>query len=286
MIVFISVTLLDFESHGYSILATTNFLTDRFRAVRQDLVIQQMPPDFAVSLLKKIVRYHILLRGLLYQAPIQEFDPVLNEQLLRSYLSDLFEFADQILTDTNDNFDEFEAYRLLLNFNDEAFVTRTMAECLQNRPVFRISAPTSRCEHACAVYLSLFRKNYTRFFKMCEKGFNFLESCCLLEMFALVRVEFLNRLCLAYNNKHLKFNLDIFAKWLSFDAPQQAVQFLRYFQVKTDEFDRNIIFHEKKTFAFRSTIERLDLIKQFTYKKLIGTKKEDQMLASLVNGCK
>lgn len=276
--------MLDLESHGYSILATTNFLTDRLRAVRQDVVIQQMSADFAISLLKKIVRYHIMLRFLLYREPIQEFDPVLNDQLLRSYLSDLFEFADQ--PDTKHNLDEFETYRLLLNFNDEAFVARTMASCLRNRPVFRISAPTSRCEHACAVYLSLIDKNYTRFFKMCERGFTFLESCCLVEMFTSMRVGLLNRLCLAYNNKHFKFNLDVFSEWFVFDNTQQAVIFLKHFEVKTDDSNRNILFHEKKNFVSPSTIERLDLIKQFTYDRLIGVKKEDQMLTELVNKCK
>ena len=241
-----------------------------------------MSPDFAISLLKKIVRYHIMIRFLLYREPIQEFDPVLNEQLLRSYLSDLFEFADQ--SGTKHNLDEFEAYRLLLNFNDEAFVARTMTSCLRDRPFFRISAPTSRCEHACAVYLSLMGKKYTRFYKMCERGFHFLENCCLFEMFTLVRVEMLNRLCLSYNNKHFKFNMNVFAEWLLFDDMEQALIFLKHFEVKTDDTNRNILFHEKKTFVFpSSTIERLDLVKQFTYNRLIGVKKEKQTLMELVN---
>ena len=247
-------------------------------------MIQQLPPEFAINILKKIIRYHILLRWLLYRAPLQDFDPVLNEQLLRSYMSDLFEFGDH-LSHRGEHLDEFEAYRILLNFNDESFIVRSMAEYSFSRSVFRINAPTSRCEHACAVYLSLNKNNYRRFFRMCEQGFNFLESCCLLEMFTVLRVEFLNRLCTAFNNKQLKFNMDSFAKWLSFDSATQAILFVEHFNLTTDGCGKNIIFHPKQMFAIQSTVERLDLVKQSTYRVLIDEKK-DGPFTRIVDRCK
>ena len=104
-------------------LTTTNFVTDRFRAVRQDIIIQQMSWRIAVPILQKIVRYHVYVRFVLYRENLSEFDPALNEQLLQSYLGDLFEYY-HFINEKNqlDSIDEFQIYRLLLNINNQQFI--------------------------------------------------------------------------------------------------------------------------------------------------------------------
>lgn len=272
----LSVSLLDIHSHGHNWLTTTNFVTDRLRAVRQDLVIQHLSAEIAVPILEIIVRYHIFVRYVLYRESIHAHDPTLNDQLLNSYLSDLHGFY-ETQEDEGPNMDEFQSYLVLSNLKSQQFCSQKMKEALVSRKralylkeSTRDANGKSRIEFALSMFVNFQIGNFNQFFRQIYK-LQFLERCCLLYTSTEVRVAFLNVISTAYNSKHFKFSMQTFTDWLLFDNVEESVNFLKHFQFAFDENDAgSVCFREKKAYVLETSKEIQDLTKKFSFNRLLN----------------
>ncbi|CAG7691787.1 unnamed protein product, partial [Allacma fusca] len=59
-----------------------DFVFDRLRSVRQDLVIQRIQDETAISILEVVVRFHLYATFRLEKEPIEKFDPHINRKHL------------------------------------------------------------------------------------------------------------------------------------------------------------------------------------------------------------
>ncbi|XP_019622257.1 PREDICTED: SAC3 domain-containing protein 1-like [Branchiostoma belcheri] len=64
-----------------------NFISDRLRAVRQDMVVQRVKGHTCVTVLEKAVRFHVYAAYRLCESSLQQFDPHLNNQQLENCLT-------------------------------------------------------------------------------------------------------------------------------------------------------------------------------------------------------
>jgi len=81
------------ERRDVAVAQRHHFISDRLRAVRQDLAVQGVPrgasqeSQAAVSLLAACVRYYILQQYRMCDSPLADFDPVLNVKQLQEVLA-------------------------------------------------------------------------------------------------------------------------------------------------------------------------------------------------------
>lgn len=71
-----------------------DFLVDRLRSVRQDMVIQNLSAADSISILQPIVKFHAYAAYKLCKLPISDFDPSLNKKHLQECLKRLLVLYD------------------------------------------------------------------------------------------------------------------------------------------------------------------------------------------------
>ncbi|XP_018331479.1 germinal-center associated nuclear protein [Agrilus planipennis] len=71
------------------------FITDRLRAVRQDMIIQRISRSYCVAILQPIIGFHAYAAYRLCNEPVPNFDPVLNKQHLNECLKMLLSLYDE-----------------------------------------------------------------------------------------------------------------------------------------------------------------------------------------------
>ncbi|XP_072944438.1 germinal-center associated nuclear protein [Epargyreus clarus] len=64
------------------ILVIYNFVTDRLRAVRQDMIIQELKPNLRIILLEPMIRFHTYFGYLLCEESLNDYSPTLNRNFL------------------------------------------------------------------------------------------------------------------------------------------------------------------------------------------------------------
>ncbi|EDO34367.1 predicted protein, partial [Nematostella vectensis] len=92
-----------------------NFIFDRIRAIRQDMVIQRVADETAVSILEQATRFHILSHHKLAGMPIEDFDPKINGIHTTECLKRLLVLYKHVFSR---NRPEFESYYLLCNLDN------------------------------------------------------------------------------------------------------------------------------------------------------------------------
>ncbi|CAG5134377.1 unnamed protein product, partial [Candidula unifasciata] len=98
------------------------FVFDRLRAVRQDMVIQDITGTDAICLLEQIVRFHVYASYRLRGCDLAVFDPVINKQHLLECLKRLL-YLYQVTPGCHNNRAEFESVYLLSNLGDTHALT-------------------------------------------------------------------------------------------------------------------------------------------------------------------
>lgn len=139
-------------------LTKYDFISDRLRAVRQDMIIQNIPKAYAIYLLEPMVRFHaysaymyvnldlLLLKNWdsnfsLCDLDIFKFDPHLNRKTLQESLNNLLVSYEQVessqgherslINHVNVSRPFFEALNLVLNLGNEEILLRTL--CLETK---------------------------------------------------------------------------------------------------------------------------------------------------------
>ncbi|XP_071139710.1 SAC3 domain-containing protein 1-like [Mytilus edulis] len=91
-----------------------DFVFDRLRCIRQDMVIQNIGGSSAINILEKIARFHIYAGYRLCTEPIARFDPKINNQHTQECLKRLL-YVYSVVPGNHDNRQEFESVYLLYN---------------------------------------------------------------------------------------------------------------------------------------------------------------------------
>ncbi|ESO91026.1 hypothetical protein LOTGIDRAFT_217570 [Lottia gigantea] len=110
---------------GQSNIAWSNiydYVFDRLRAVRQDMVIQNIQGLEAISLLEKIVRFYIFMVYRMGTKITPTFDPTINNQHTQECLKRLLSLYDKV-EGQHENQIEFECMYLMFNLGDAAALT-------------------------------------------------------------------------------------------------------------------------------------------------------------------
>lgn len=201
-----------------------NYLWNRTRAIRNDLMQQQLIDAVAVVIMERCTRFHIYAAVRLCQEPPDLFDAKMNTEHLTKSLQTLKELYHD-LGEKGEYFDteaEFRAYEMLLNLNHgETIVTQYS----QYREEVQKS---SHVQFALRVVLALTTNNYVKFYKLI-RGATYLQGCLLHRYFRQVRSKALNTLIRAYipTKTTQTVPLQTIIKTLGFEDESDAVTFLR-----------------------------------------------------------
>ena len=252
---FLTTDVLSEERHGYSWLEIYNFVSDRIRCVRQDMVIQRISGNSCIEILEISVRFHIIAMHRLQSEDFNNFDPKLNRDILCSYLSDLLLFYTE--SPQSKNVDEFYSYHILLNLSTH----QVLHKFLSSRESLSCSGTLGLTLQICFAYLL---GNHVKVFRLFG-NLPYVESCCLISFYNPLRLQTLKVLNIAFSSKAQKFPVSVLKDWLKFDSEEQALKFCLAVGLSVE--NNMIGFERKVNLALKWT----DIL-CFTFHKLVDQK--------------
>ncbi|KAK4324325.1 hypothetical protein Pmani_005040 [Petrolisthes manimaculis] len=209
------------DEKGMEVDVWYNYLWNRTRAVRNDLMQQQLTDEVAVVIMERCTRFHIYAAARLCEEPPDLFDTKMNTEHLTKSLQTLKELYHD-LAERGEYFDteaEFRAYEMLLNLSDgETIVTQYSK--------FREDVQKScSVQFALKVILAVMFNNYSKFFKLVRQA-SYLQGCLLHRYFRQIRVRGLDTMIKAYKNKQF-VPLSTIRNILGFEDDDDATAFLK-----------------------------------------------------------
>ncbi len=189
------------------------YVFDRLRAVRQDMVIQRISGQPAVTILEAAVRFHVYSGYRLCEAPVGDFDSHINNTHTLECLKRLI-----VLYEENEscraNAGEFIGLYLVYNLAhiDALTCGLTWKSTLSENKLFELSFKLS---------LTAWLGNYARVFKL-AKRLPPLFQCAFHRNLPKLQTESLQVMSSAYNSKALKFNLEHLTDLLRFNNRAEA----------------------------------------------------------------
>ncbi|XP_044756715.1 germinal-center associated nuclear protein [Coccinella septempunctata] len=234
------------EDTRYSWLTKYDFITDRLRAVRQDMIIQNVSRSQAISLLEPMVRFHAYSAYWSCDQDIYHFDPHLNRKTLQECLNNLLILYDQVEKFPSSHYEErflnhinisrpfFEALNLILNLGNEEILFRLI--CLPTK--FR----TSIVKTAILMAVNYMRKNFVKVCRYIRDLTPLLAGISILQL-PVVRRKTLQIMSVAYSSKNLKFPLHDLKQLLIYESINDVFEDCTHFGLHTNEdcvhFDKN-----------------------------------------------
>lgn len=174
-----------------------DFVFDRLRSVRQDVVVQCMDGVKAITLMEQMVCFHAYAGYRLCEAPLDAFDPVINDQHLLECLKRLLRLY-ATNTGPHDMQAQFEAVYLSHNLGS----TDSLRHALSLPDTIR---QTKIVREALAVNLAFLQGNYARFFRLMSRMTSTLSLCSLHRHFPHVRMHGLRVMSAAYSSKNCHY---------------------------------------------------------------------------------
>ena len=262
--------IVDQDKHGKSWVEIFEFVSNRVRAIRQDMVVQRIQGDVVVDILKKAVRFHIVVMEECKSE--RNFDRALCLDQLHGCLLPLMEYVKTIKNVSVEY--ESHLYYVLLNMKSTSLALNSIRDMLQER-IYR-----KENEHEHAIFelaLAYILFNYHRLFKIFER-LPYIASCCLATSVNHLRIKALNIIQKAYSSKNSKLPLETITKWLRFDSCEDAREFCNVLGLNTDN---EFIFLNKTLQIESSEVERLNDRSNW---RLIGIKKFKSVPDFVKNG--
>lgn len=203
-------------SSKQSILCITNFITDRLRAIRQDLIVQQFDFKCGIPILERIIKYHLLVGWLNRRLPRSSFDSTLNRTLLKSYIADLLEYYNMAEINNEEtflkNYPEFISFYILMHLDDSHVINNAYLKCLHLSSDY-ISLDTkllTNALHCCRLYHN---NNYYRLLKIALTELSLLQRLALLHNFSRLRTSYLSIIIAGYSSKIMKLPIKTLSDW-------------------------------------------------------------------------
>ncbi|ESO03260.1 hypothetical protein HELRODRAFT_80342 [Helobdella robusta] len=169
-----------------------NFLWNRMRAIRKDIVQQRLCNERAVQLTEKSTRFHILCSAMLCEEDPSVFDQKINSENLTKCLQSLKElYHDLSLKGIHCCHEaEFRGYMILMNLNNADILSEAQhwpEHILRSEFVVR----------SIAVHTAVTSNNYVKFFRIVRQS-SFLTSCILHRYFNQMRMVAVKRVAKAF----------------------------------------------------------------------------------------
>lgn len=250
--------ILDHEKHGKSWIEIYEFVSDRLRAIRQDMVVQRLGTYESIEILKKAVRFHIVV---MEECKFDfHFDRASCLDQLHACIMPLLSH----IRTTNLTIDrEFDLYHILLNMKSTEIVFESVRNILHDS---LFSKNLSKQDKIMKIASALILSNYQRLFKIFEQ-LPYIASCCLILSLNELRIKLLKTITKAFSTKNLSLPLSAVAEWLKFDSARGAEDFCNDIGLKTE--NGGVIF-ANRAIIDNSKISRLKCGDDW---RLIGIKK-------------
>ncbi|XP_069680940.1 SAC3 domain-containing protein 1 isoform X1 [Periplaneta americana] len=179
-----------------------DFVFDRLRAVRQDLVIQGLNPKHGIMILEPIVRFHCYAGYRLCSQPASKFDATINHTHLLECLTRLLVLYDEVqqCCHVSEERREMEALYLLVALGDGQALTRALQlpTKLRRRGVVHTALVMS---------LAMWNGNYARVCALIPQLPPLLMCAAALQL-PNIRRRALQVMSHAYSCRNLTFPLD------------------------------------------------------------------------------
>ncbi|XP_063377728.1 germinal-center associated nuclear protein [Cydia fagiglandana] len=112
-----------------SIMVIYDFVSDRLRAVRQDMTVQRLSAKECMTLLEPMIRFHVYFGYKLCEYPIAAYDPVLNKKLLLECLKWFLSCSDSMDQIPKDLTTEMEQLKLNSNVANNKSQMENLFKC-------------------------------------------------------------------------------------------------------------------------------------------------------------
>lgn len=213
-----------------------NYLFNRTRALRNDIMQQHLIDANAIYVLERCTRFHIHCSHHLCEESTDYFDPKINAEHLTKSLQSLKELYHD-MSERGQYFKtepEFRAYEILLSVYDGNVIFKIMK--------FRDSVRnSSEVQLAIQVLLSLQTKNYVKFFRLLREA-TYLQSCIMHKYFGDFRLKMLNVIAKTYKSKQLPASK--FGEMLGF-SESEFQNFKDYYEITLNE-ESKVLFDKAR----------------------------------------
>lgn len=232
-----------------------DFIFDRCRAVRQEIVIQNLSCDETVQLLQPIVMFLSLSVYRLIGSPIAVFDPKISRQHLQECLLKCLTCYDVMDRLGNreysiDKREIIEGIYLMLNMDDNAALQRAIRLDASVKKTFIISKSIDIC-------LNFHMRSFFKVFKEIQELPHLLCAIASLTIPRLRR-EMFHMFSIAYNSSTLTVPFDYLQRLLIYDELELLLRDLKSLGI-LDENDQNpktVVFSRTKFNSSKSIVSQ------------------------------
>ncbi|GFS00344.1 SAC3 domain-containing protein 1-like [Elysia marginata] len=191
------------------------FVFDRLRAVRQDMVMQGIVGRDAISILEQVVRFHLFASYRLRDAEISEFDPVINKQHLLECLKRLL-YLYKVTPGYHHEREEFEGIYLLDNLGDP----HALLHCLGLPAQLQTSPLVRQCYKISVAFVL---RNYSRALRLMLRLRSPMCLCAVNPHLYTVRINYLQILSAGYSVRNCKYPVEKLREQLALTSTASAI---------------------------------------------------------------
>ncbi|XP_041863273.1 SAC3 domain-containing protein 1 [Melanotaenia boesemani] len=246
-----------------------NFVFDRLRSVKQDMIIQRISGLDCVAILERTVRFLIYASYHLCGEPLQMYDPCINDRHLQEYLSWLLDcYATG--TEAHPNQEEFHALGLLYNLGSPRAIQHIMElpESLRSTPSISLALSLNQ---------AFLERNPVRLFRLAQR-LNFLQACALHRHLVACRRDLLLIYSHGYNSRNCCFPLNRLAQLLSLDVALTS-QLCKAYGVVVNQ-ESQVVFSKA---AF--TEPEQGRLHCKVYHSIVSEKQRNLTIENIIHGC-
>ncbi|XP_071788070.1 SAC3 domain-containing protein 1-like [Asterias amurensis] len=255
-----------------SFVTQYDFIFDRTRSIRQDLVIQRASGVECMQILELAIRFHLYSGYRLCTEHVSRFDGKINNDHTQECLKRLLVMYQDAETDgstTSPNREEFEALYLIFNLGSPEALRHALS-----LPVGVRQCPSVQL--ALRIHSAHLQGNFIRVWRLGSQC-GYIQSCALHRHLRLARWQALQILNTAYSSKNLRFPVRVLSKWLVFDSDNDTIEYLELCGLEVN--DRGVPFH-KSTPVAAETIPP-----HWKCSKLVDSKQGSFQSHDLIMGC-
>ncbi|KAK5890784.1 hypothetical protein CesoFtcFv8_014270 [Champsocephalus esox] len=211
-----------------------DFLWNRTRGIRKDIIQQHLCCPHTVSLIEKCTRFHVHCAHHLCEEHMSTFDAKINNENMTKCLQSLKEMYQDL--NTRNIYcpleAEFRLYSVLVKLND--------GDILREIQQFRDDVRNSpEVKFAVQVFTAVNSNNFVRFFKL-VKGASYLASCLLHRYFNQVRAMALKIMNTAHTvgcvpPRSTAFPVEDLVRMLMFRTTDEGTDFIQQYGLNVNE---------------------------------------------------
>ncbi|KAL4658963.1 SAC3 domain-containing protein 1 [Arapaima gigas] len=243
-----------------------DFVFDRLRSVRQDMIIQRASGAECVAVLEMTVRFLLYASYRLRDEPLRLYDPRINNTHLQESLSWLLDCYSQGQHPCQA---EMQALDLLYNLGS----TRALQHALELPE--RVRGAPEVCL-ALAVNRAYLESNPVRLLRLARR-LDFLQSCALHHHLGACCRDLLLFYSHGYSSRNCRYPLPKLAEILTLEEPQAA----QLCQAHGVAVDGAWVVFSKASY----TEPRSEDLRSLQFRQLVDSKQGGRTVAAVIHGC-